>query len=163
MKNTGNLRLPNSPFLCRLVFRHRYGQKLVDPSHQFEPCFRILIFAVLDNILKLQPEEVNFGFPKPCHDYSLLEPTMSRRNMEAHQDERNSWARPRKAPNHYLTIPKMTSDSKGDRSASGLYARSHEEMSGRWRLWVWEFIVARARGSKGDPTPPAIELSAGIF
>ena len=80
MKNTGNLRLAYSPFLCRLVFRHRFGQKLVDPSHQFEPCFCILVFAVLDNVLKLQPEEVNFGFTKSCHDYSLLEHHVSQKH-----------------------------------------------------------------------------------
>jgi hypothetical protein len=48
-----------------LVLWHHFGQNPIDSLQQFELRFCILVFAVLDDILKLNPEELNFGFTKP--------------------------------------------------------------------------------------------------
>jgi hypothetical protein len=64
-----------SPLLFLPVLWHRFGQKLIDSSEQFELRFCILLFAVLDNVLQLNPEELNFGFTKSCHAYTLPQRT----------------------------------------------------------------------------------------
>jgi hypothetical protein len=45
-----------------LVLWHRFGQKLIDSLQQFELRFCILFVAVLDDFLKLNPEELNVEF-----------------------------------------------------------------------------------------------------
>ena len=38
---------------------------MIDSLEQFELRFCILVFAVLDDLFKLNPEELNVGFTKP--------------------------------------------------------------------------------------------------
>jgi hypothetical protein len=50
----------------RFLLWHRFAQTPIDSLHQLQLCFCILVFAVLDDILQLVPQELDLRRTKLC-------------------------------------------------------------------------------------------------
>jgi len=87
----------------RFPLWYRLDQKLIDSLHQLQLCFRVFVFAMLNHILDLFPEQLDVRGTKLCHDCDLLSGTAGLAQRTCHRMEN---------PNRDLTRPELTRDSK---------------------------------------------------
>ena len=93
----GSSSFPRSPLW------HRFGQTPIDSSHQLQLCFCILVFAVLDYILQLLPQELDLRGTKLCQVVLLgARNRENRSNLYARSDSQEISGTLRQTERHKL-------------------------------------------------------------